>query len=94
MKPILPVYLNQNNVFDVLAMLNGGLATVTTVTEKDGSNKSSSGELNAGFGLGAAFNSPLKIDVGAKVGGKQGTANEKVRSEERIHTSASLLYRL
>lgn len=89
-----PVYLNQKFVFDLLAMLQGGISTVTTVTEASSNTKLEGEKVSAGFGLSEAFSTLLKIDLS---GAKDKTSeNEETRtsSQERVHTPASLFFQL
>jgi len=91
---IVPVYLNQKLVFDLLAMLQGGISTVTTVTESS-SNKNISGErVSAGFGLSEAFSTLLKIDLSGSKEKTTGTEGTNTSSQERVHTPASLFFQL
>ncbi|MBS3909573.1 MAG: hypothetical protein KGZ93_08115 [Actinobacteria bacterium] len=91
---IIPVYLNQRVVFDLVAMLQGGIAAVTQVSQTQSDSSSVTGEVSSTFGLSQALSSLLRIDFSGKAGG--GLANEtgETRSEQRIHTPASLFIAL
>ena len=91
---IIPVYLNQRIVFDLVAMLKGGIATVTMVTEGTRDASSVSGEVTGSFGLSQAFASLFKVSLSAKASGGIEESSDRSQSEERIHTPASLLYYL
>lgn len=58
---IVPVYLNQKFVFDLLAMLQGGISTVTTVTESSATTRSEDEKVSAGFGLREVANKSLLL---------------------------------
>ncbi|WP_413665449.1 hypothetical protein ACG1BZ_09750 [Microbulbifer sp. CNSA002] len=91
---IVPVYLNQKLVFDLLAMLQGGISTVTTVTESS-SNRNIDGEkVSAGFGLSEAFSTLLKIDLSGSKEKTIGSEGSNTSSQERVHTPASLFFQL
>jgi len=60
---ILPVYLNQRLAFDLVAMLQGGIATVTRVSEAERETERSSAEVAGGFGLSQALSSLLKVNL-------------------------------
>lgn len=91
---LIPVYLNQRIVFDLIAMLQGGISTVTQIRAAEANSEKSGGTVKAGFGLGEALSSLLKIDLsGEKVGEKTNSSDRQV-SEERVHTPASLLFTL
>lgn len=91
---IIPVYLNQRLVFDLVAMLQGGIATVTRVSEAERERERSSGELTGGFGLSQAFSSLLKVNLSGKVVTQGDAGTERTSSTERVHTPASLLFTL
>lgn len=93
-KLIVPVYLNQKLVFDLLAMLQGGISTVKTVAESSKHIQEKQEEVSANFGLNGAISSLLSISLGGK---KQTQSNEQTDTlinEERIQTPASLFYQL
>ncbi|UWQ14744.1 hypothetical protein K3556_02285 [Aliiroseovarius sp. M344] len=94
LSPIIPIYLNQNYVFDLLAMLKDGLSTVTSVTETSSSKASSSGEAQGNIGLGSMLTPLLKIDLSARRGNSKSTGNEQTSTQERVHTPASMLQSL
>ena len=48
---IISVYLNQRAVFDLMAMLQGGIATVTNVTETANHEQKKTDDVKVGFGL-------------------------------------------
>lgn len=91
---IVPVYLNQRIVFDMLAMLEDGIAHVTRIASVDQASKETDKKFGAEFGLSKALSSLLSIGVSGSFGSRQGSSEEKARSEERIHTPASLFFRL
>ncbi|MEM7736689.1 MAG: hypothetical protein AAF267_12965 [Deinococcota bacterium] len=91
---VVPVYLNQRLVFDLLAMLQGGISTVTSVTQTEGANNTSTEKIKAGFGLSEAFSSLLKIDLSGERDKLKENTSERKSSEERVHTPASLFFQL
>lgn len=93
-KLIVPVYLNQRLVFDLLAMLQGGISTVTAINKTETANFENSETAKASFGLNAAFSSLLRIDLSGEKGSNKNKSDEKSVSEERVHTPASLFYQL
>ena len=91
---IVTVYLNQRVVFDLLAMLQDGLSTVTRVSSSEQNTQTDNQRYGTGFGLSQAFSSLLKIDIsGERTKAKEGTS-EIQKNEERIHTPSSLFYKL
>lgn len=93
-KLIVPVYLNQKLVFDLLAMLQGGISTVTAVTKIESNNVSNQEITSASFGLSEAFSSLLRVDLSGKKSRSTGGNDENRMAEERVHTPASLFYQL
>lgn len=91
---VVPVYLNQRMVFDLLAMLQGGISTVTAVTKTESSNNTNTERAKAAFGLAEALLSLLKIDLSGEKETGKGEKSDKQVSEERVHTPASLFYQL
>ncbi|MGE0085473.1 MAG: hypothetical protein AB7S75_13750 [Desulfococcaceae bacterium] len=91
---LVPVYLNQRIVFDLVAMLQGGIATVTSITETSKKNVSKDEEAKASFGLSNAFSSLLKIDLSGTKKNSDQTSIDKTLGEERVHTPSSLFYTL
>lgn len=91
---IVPVYLNQRVVFDLVATMQGGLAAVTKVAEVQQVSGMASAEASSGFGLANVLSSLLKIDFSGKAAGKIAGDISSTRSEDRIHTPASLFTHL
>lgn len=93
-QPIVPVYLNQRMVFDILAMLQDGLSQVAKVTTTETDKDALTRGIDATFGVSNALASLLKIDLSARRSATREIAGETARSEERVHTPASLLFKL
>lgn len=91
---VIPVYLNQRVVFDLVAMLEGGIAEVTQVSQSQTHSGSVSGEISSGLGLGRALSMLLRIDLSAKAGASTSGQTGEVKSENHIHTPASLFIAL
>jgi len=79
-------------VFDLVAMLQGGISTVTRVSESRQERSSSDREIGAAFGLSNAFASLLKIDLAASRRQAMGDEAGRTSQEERVHTPASLFF--
>lgn len=93
-KLILPVYLNQRIVFDLLAMMEGGISHVTRIDSAHRNNDSDEQRYGTRFGLGKALSSLLSIEVSGAREKKRDSEAESRVAEERIHTPASLFFRL
>lgn len=87
---VLPVYLNEKVVLDMLAILQDGFSVVseisTTTQESSGVSGMTKGEMNS-TGL---LNRFLKIKLGAEVSGEKKQEEQWISKEARFHTSASL----
>ena len=92
--PLIPVYLNQRILFDLVAMLQGGISTVTRVSETTQGRTSSANDVGASFGLPEAFASLLKINLAANRKGATSDETGRKSEEERVHTPASLFFEL
>lgn len=87
----LPVYLNQQIVFDLLAILKDGFSDVRTVKNVNSDLNSQSSSVSGGVGIGN-FLELLGVSVKADAShnfGREGTKQTET-SEERVHTPASL----
>ena len=91
---IIPVYLNQRVVFDLAAMLQGGIATVTKVVETEAESSSAAAEVGGTFGFNKALSSLLRVNLSGSLSGETGGESSASRSEERVHTPASLFYKV
>lgn len=93
-RPIVPVYLNQKLVFDLVAMLRGGISTVTAVTSSTTRQENEQRSVSAGFGLSEALSTLLSINLSAGKSKGEASGGGSTSSEERVHTPASLFYEL
>lgn len=91
---IIPVYLNQRVVFDLVAMLQGGIASVTQVSQTQQESGTVGTEVKTEFGLSKALSSLLRIDFSGKAASSVTGASGETRSEQRIHTPGSLFMAL
>lgn len=87
----LTTYLNQNVVFDLLAVIEDGFSQVTNmnISNVEGKNTNSNVEGEAGFGMYG-----IKTKIKAAMGIEKSTTEEKTSNEERVHTSTSLFAKL
>lgn len=91
---LVPVYLNQKLVFDLLAMMQDGISTVTTVSTSKHAGNSTENSISGGFGLSEALSMLMRVDLSATSKGSKIQGADESKSEERVHTPASLLYKL
>jgi hypothetical protein len=91
---VVPVYLNQRLVFDLVAMLQGGIATVSRLETSSQNSQKIHESAVAKFSLADAFGSLLRIQLGAEKNKDRENDERKSISQERIHTPASLFFEL
>ncbi|WP_407270372.1 hypothetical protein [Radiobacillus sp. PE A8.2] len=84
-------YLNQNVVFDLLAVIEDGFSQVTNLNVSNTDGKTTNGSMDgeAGFGLYG-----IKTKIKAAMGIEKNSSEEKSSSEEKIHTPTSLFAKL
>jgi hypothetical protein len=75
-------------------MMQDGLSQVTQVTTTEAEKTAANKEGSVTFGLAGAVASLLKVDLSGKGGSLRESTTGRERSEERIHTPASLLFQL
>ncbi len=91
---LIPVYLNQRIVFDLIAMLQDGISTVTRVASTEMARGEDQKRYGAAFGLSQALASLLRIELSGEATRAAETGSEIQRNEERVHTPASLFQKL
>jgi len=91
---IIPVYLNQRVVFDLIAMIQGGISTVTRITSLESHSGKDQQQYGAAFGLSKAFSTLLKIDISGSRHKAQENSTGVQKAEERVHTPASMFQAL
>ncbi|EKO3580724.1 hypothetical protein N6C59_003417, partial [Vibrio metschnikovii] len=85
-KLLIPVYLNQRIVFDMVAMLQDGLSTVTEVSQKVNTSSSSNDIMFSNFGIGEVLSSLFKIDVSSSSNKETNIGESRNVSEAKVHT--------
>lgn len=91
---VIPVYLSQRIVFDLVAVLQGGIASVTQVQQTQAHRAGEKRELGTSFGLAEALSSLLKISLSGKRDRQSSDESSTTTSQDRVHTPASLFITL
>lgn len=91
---VIPVYLNQRIVFDLVAVLQGGIASVTQVSQTQAQRAGETRQIGAAFGVAEAFSSLLRIDLSGKRDKQSSDESSTTTTQERIHTPVSLFITL
>ena len=90
-KLILPVYLNENIVMDMLAIIEDGFSMVSEITSSSVATMSKNEKANASFSTSELFGKLWKIDLDAGLDKKSGDEKAVNSKTDKIHTSTSLL---
>lgn len=90
-KLILPVYLNENIVMDMLAIMEDGFSMVSEISSSSSATTNKSESLKASFSTSELLSKLLKIQLGAEESNSSGDKNSTSSKTEKIHTSTSLL---
>lgn len=91
---IVPVYLNQSVVFDLVAMMQGGLATVTRINSVASDESRDASKLEGRFGLGGALATLFKVGFSGEGSSDTRSTSQTNTASERVHTPSSLFYEL
>ncbi|MBE5954163.1 MAG: hypothetical protein E7257_08420 [Lachnospiraceae bacterium] len=90
-KLILPVYLNENIVMDMLAIIEDGFSMVSEISTSSVATTNKNEKVNATFATSDLLSKLLKIELGAESNKKSEDENSTNSKTEKIHTSTSLL---
>ena len=88
---ILPVYLNENIVMDMLAIIEDGFSMVSEISSSSIAATSRNENTKASFSTSDLLGKLLKIELGAELNKNSGDENSINSKTEKIHTSTSLL---
>jgi hypothetical protein len=78
----------------MIAMLEGGISTVTRISSMESSAKGDDRRYGAAFGLSQALSSLLKIDISGEKSQKKDDSMALKKDLERVHTPSSLMQSL
>jgi hypothetical protein len=91
---VVPVYLNQRIVFDLVAVLEGGISSVTQVSHTQARATDEARQVGASLGVSNVLSALLKIDISGKRDRKSSDEAKTTTTQERIHTAVSLFIAL
>ncbi|MDP4098160.1 hypothetical protein OIN60_15485 [Paenibacillus sp. P96] len=89
----IPIYLNQQIVFDLLAILEDGFSKFRAVKSQSMDSESKNSEASGSLNASNLF-SLLGVSLSGKLGKSSKNDNTQEFSEERVHTPASLFSKL
>lgn len=87
---IIPIYINEKIVLDMLAILEDGFAMVSQVNSIESSEKSSNQKGELAVGTDSLLSKLLKINISGELNHSGTTAGKESVTKEKVHTSASL----
>ncbi len=89
---IVPVYINEKIVLDMLAIMEDGFSTVSQITYSEYKENNSSQKLEAGVSTSAAILSKLlRINIAGEMNHTGSNGENGSISKEKVHTNVSLL---
>lgn len=88
---IIPVYLNEKIVLDMLAIMEDGFSMVSEVTSSSQETSSTTGKLSGGASTKAILDKLLKIQLDGNFQKDKAASSEVGTKLEKVHTNVSLL---
>lgn len=92
-KLIIPIYLNETIVMDMLAIMEDGFSMVSEVSSSNAVSQRDEDKFHAGFSTSDLFSKLLKIDLGTEINTEESTQEAISSKRQKVHTSTSLLSR-
>ena len=89
----IPIYLNQEIVFDLLAILEDGFSTLTTIKTSTGETQDRKTTASGSIGVSNVF-ALLGVSFGGEYARESNTQAQSEQTKEKIHTPTSLFARL
>ena len=89
---IVPIYINEKIVLDMLAILDDGFSMVSQVSYSEHAENKSEQNIGLNAGTSASLLSRLlKIDISAEASHEGASRSDNSLSKEKVHTNVSLL---
>ena len=89
---MIPVYINEKIVLDMLAIIEDGFSTVSQVSYSDHTENSHAQKIEAGVSTSASILSKLlKIDLKGELSHSGNCGETENTTKEKVHTNVSLL---
>ena len=89
---VIPVYINDKIVFDMLAISEDGFSSVSQVNYSKHIEENTKKDFNAGLSTSATILSKLlKVNLSGNINNKRKKGTEQSTKMEKIHTNVSLL---
>lgn len=91
---IIPVYLNEKIVLDMLAIIEDGFSTVSEVTSSHENERDTTHKANVGIAANNILSKLVKIQFEGDVSTEKKNNDISQSKSEKVHTSVSLLSKL
>lgn len=91
---VIPVYLNEKTVFDMLAIMEDGFSTVSEITTSSKLSADGEAKLAGGGSANSLLEQLFKIKFEANLGGNLNSAKTSEAKFEKVHTNVSLFSKL
>ena len=88
---IIPVYINEKIVLDMLAILEDGFSMVSQVNYTEQRESSSAQKVESGVSTSSILSKLLKINMGAELSHSGNNGEKETTAKEKVHTNVSLL---
>lgn len=88
---LIPIYLNEKTVLDMLAIIEDGFSMVSEISSSNQTAGTTDIKLNGGFSTKALLDKLLKIQLDASVEREKTTDDSSQIKLEKVHTNVSLL---
>ena len=88
---IIPIYLNEKTVIDMLAIIEDGFSMVSEISTSNQVSNSLDTKINGGFSTKALLDKLLRIQLDASVESEHAEENQSNVEQEKVHTNVSLL---
>ena len=88
---IIPVYINEKIVLDMLAILEDGFSMVSQVNYFEQKETSSKEKIEGGVATSSILSKLLKINMGSELSHTGRNEEQQTASIEKVHTNVSLL---
>lgn len=88
---IIPIYLNEKTVIDMLAIIEDGFSMVSEISTSNQVSNSLDTKINGGFSTKALLDKLLRIQLDASVESEHAEENQSNVKQEKVHTNVSLL---
>ena len=88
---IVPIYINEKLVLDMLAIMEDGFSMVSQVNYTENSENNNSNGIDAGVDTSSLLSKLLKINVSGTINNSSSKEEKEFVSKEKVHTNVSLL---